>query len=271
MAPIAFSVFTKPWKMSLPKLGEHVGRLGFDGIELPVRPGYPVEPERVQRDLPRAAKQLGELGLRIFSVAGRTDAPPDEATIAACAEAGIPLLRVMVKVGEEGYVAIEEAFRRELDGLVPLLDRYGVTLGVQNHSGHYVANNAVGLRALISGYDRRHVAAVWDAAHEALNGAEPELALDVIWPHLAMVNLKNGFWRRTGEAGAGEAQWRIFWTRGPQGLASWPRVVAELTRRDYAGVVCLTAEYSDEAAVDRLVAEDVAYARSLFGAEATAQ
>jgi hypothetical protein len=41
-------------------------------------------------------------------------------------------------------------------------------------------------------------------------------------------------------------------------------VVAELKRRSYQGVVCLTAEYSDQASVDRLIAEDLAYARSLF-------
>lgn len=81
--PIAFSVFTKPWKMPLPELGRHISGLGFTGVELPVRPGYQVEPEHVGRDLPRAAKQLGDFGLSITSVA----APTEEATIAACAEA----------------------------------------------------------------------------------------------------------------------------------------------------------------------------------------
>jgi hypothetical protein len=33
-------------------------------------------------------------------------------------------------------------------------------------------------------------------------------------------------------------------------------------------VVCLTAEYSDEASVNRLIAEDMAYAKSLFPASA---
>jgi len=41
-------------------------------------------------------------------------------------------------------------------------------------------------------------------------------------------------------------------------------VVEELKRRGYQGVVCLTAEYSDHDAVDRLIAEDIAFARSLF-------
>jgi hypothetical protein len=40
--------------------------------------------------------------------------------------------------------------------------------------------------------------------------------------------------------------------------------VAELRRRDYQGVVCLTAEYSDQAAVDRLIAEDIAFTKELF-------
>ena len=45
MTKVSFSVFTKPWKTQpLVEVGELVKRLGFDGIELPVRPGFQVEP-----------------------------------------------------------------------------------------------------------------------------------------------------------------------------------------------------------------------------------
>jgi sugar phosphate isomerase/epimerase len=75
---IRFSVFTKPWKtMPLPDLGEHVARLGFQGIELPVRPGFQVPPEKVGLGLPAAAKRLAEQGVRIESVAG-TDRRGDD-------------------------------------------------------------------------------------------------------------------------------------------------------------------------------------------------
>ena len=57
---VTFSVFTKPWKMPVAELGRFVKGLGFDGIELPVRPGYQVLPENVRRDLPKAAKQLAD-------------------------------------------------------------------------------------------------------------------------------------------------------------------------------------------------------------------
>jgi hypothetical protein len=108
------------------------------------------------------------------------------------------------------------------------------------------------------------VAAVWDAAHNALEGEEPELAIDIVWSHLCMVNLKNAFWRRVTGPEAADVTWQPYWTSGRQGLASWPRVAQILMQRSYAGVVCLTAEYSDETDVARLIAEDVAYARSLW-------
>jgi sugar phosphate isomerase/epimerase len=257
---IVFSVFTKPWPtLPLPRLGEMVRNLGFDGVEFPVRPGYQVEPQSV-RDLPRAARQLAAFDVKILSVAG----PTDEATIAACAEAGVPTIRVMARIAEgEGYLDAEARFHREYDALLPLLDRYGVQLGVQNHCGRFVAN-AVGLRRLTEKYAARRIGVVWDAAHEALNGGLPDLALDTVWSHLCMVNLKNAFWRRTSGPEAECAAWSVYWTSGRQGLASWPRVAEELKARDYAGAVCLTAEYSDHDAVDRLIAEDIAFARALF-------
>jgi sugar phosphate isomerase/epimerase len=259
---IAYSVFTKPWMtMPIPRLGEFARGMGFDGIELPVRPGYQVEPERVARDLPVAAKQLAGLGVQIFSVAG----PTDEAMIRACGEAGVPIIRTMARVAEgESYLEAEVRYQREYDALLPLLDACGVTIGVQNHCDRFVAN-AVGLRSLIGRYHARHVAAVWDAAHEALEGNLPGLALDAVWSHLCMVNLKNGFRQRATGPEAEVAQWRVYWTSGRQGVASWPQVARELRQRDYAGVLCLTAEYSDRDSVDRLIKEDIAFAKMLFG------
>jgi sugar phosphate isomerase/epimerase len=256
---IVFGVFTKPWKMPLPDLAAHVKRLGYDAIELPVRPGFQVEPEKIAVALPRAVKQFADHGVAIASIAG----PTDERTIAACADAGVPIIRTMVEIGDDGYLASEARAQKDFDAKIPLLDRYGVKIGVQNHCDRYIAN-AMGLLHLMEKYDPKHIGAVWDAAHAALNGEDPELGLDIVWSHLCMVNLKNAFWQRTTGPEAEDVEWRHYWTSGRQGLASWPRAAAELKRRGYNGVICITAEYDDQAATDRLAAADVAYARSLF-------
>lgn len=261
MNNVAFTVFTKPWKMPLPELARHITAFGFQGVELPVRPGYPVTPKNVSQELPNAVRILGEQGLTIASIAG----PTDEATIAACAACGVGLICIMVKIREEeSYLDGEARIRREFDALVPLLDKYGVTVGVQNHSGSREVCNAMGLRHLIERYDPRHIAAVWDAGHNGLEGEPPETALDIVWPHLAMVNLKSAYWQRQNGPEAPFAEWKPYWTSGRHGRACWPRVAAELQRREYSGVVCLTAEYTDEPAVDRLIVEDLAFARELF-------
>ena len=258
---ITYSVFTKPWpEMPIPELGRFVSEIGFDAVELPVSPGFQVPPEKVSTTLPEAVRQLADCGVETASIAG----PVDEPTLAACAEAGVPVIRICVQIGEdEGYLEAEARLQREYDTLVPLLDRYGVTLGIQNHCGRSISH-AMGLRRLVENYDPRQVAAVWDAAHNALSGEEPELAIDIVWSHLCMVNLKNAFWRRKIGPEAEDVEWGYYWTTGRQGLASWPRVAAELKRRNWSGVLCLTAEYSDGKSVERLIREDLAYARSLF-------
>jgi sugar phosphate isomerase/epimerase len=157
----------------------------------------------------------------------------------------------------------ESHLRREFDALVPLLDRHGVTLGIQNHYGRFVAN-AMGIRHLIESYDPRHIAAVLDPAHCGLNGEMPELALDIVWSHLRLVNLKNSFWQRINGPEAEAADYEPYWTSGRHGLCSWARVARELGARAHEGGICLTAEYTDTASVDRLIAEDITYARSLF-------
>ena len=260
---IAYSVFTKPWRETpLDALGAMVAEWGFDGVELPVRPGYQVEPENVTRGLPAAAKTLAAQGVKIASVAG----PTDEATIAACAEAGVPIIRVCVGIPPgRSYLDHIAAVQAEYDRLLPLLEKHGVTIGVQNHNGRNVAH-ALGMRHLIEKYDPAQVGAVYDPAHCGLDGEIPELALDIVWSHLRMVNLKNAYWRRTNGPEAEVAQYRVWWTSGSQGLASWPKVVAELRERGYRGTVCLPAEYSDEEQTERLIVRDLAFAKSLFAA-----
>ena len=257
---VLFSVFTKPWMdLSVSQLGAFVSGMGFNGVEFPVRPGYQVEPENVGRDLPELARQLADYDVRITSVAG----PTDEATMAACAEAGVPLIRICVDIGEGGYMENEARAQREFDTLVPLLDKHAITLGIQNHSGRYVCN-AMGMRHLMEKYDPRHIAAVWCAAHNALDGESPDLGLDIVWSHLSQVKFKNAFWRRKTGPEAEDMQWSIYWTSGRQGLAAWPLVADELKKRCFKGVVCLDAEYTDHAATDRLIAADIAFAKSLF-------
>lgn len=266
-AKMSFTVFSKPWRdMGLAELADFIRELGFDGVELAVRPGYQVEPEGVARGLPEAAKVFADHGVKVGSIAG----PTDETTIAACAEAGVPIIRICVEIPKEkDYLSAVADTQRGWDDLVPILDKHGVKLGIQNHYRRCIAN-AMQLRHALEPFDPKNICAVWDAGHNALEGEQIDFALDTVWSDLGMVNLKNGFWRRTSGPEAPVAEWRVYWTSGRQGRADWGWVIRELKERGYRGDVCLSAEYSDHDRVNELVAEDIAFARGLL-AEAGAQ
>jgi sugar phosphate isomerase/epimerase len=261
MQDIRFSVFSKPWKtMPLVDLARHISELGFTGVEFPVRPEFQVEPEDITEGLPEAARIFADHGVTIESVAG----PTDEQAIAACAEAGVPIIRICLPIGEDGYLASEARYRREFEELAPTLEEYGVAVGIQNHC-HNQVGSCLGVMNIIGDFSPEQFCAVWDPAHNVLAGEIPPQAVDICWSHLRMVNLKNPYWHRNSGPEAYEAEWVKNWTSGRHGIADWPTVVELLKDREWSGPVCLTAEYTTKDELDRLVADDLAYAKLLFG------
>ena len=248
------TVFTKPWQnVSLEALGSIVKGLGFDGVELAVRSGYQVEPDRASHGLKEAVKILGDQGVVISSIAG----PTDEPTIAACGENGIPIIRICQDVDlAVGYLESEKQIRKEYDKLIPALDDAGVSIGVQNHYGNMIAS-AIGIMHLIEDYDPEHICAVLDPAHCAVDGETEEMALDIVWSHLRLVNFKSASHRRTNRITAQEAEWEILWTTAPHSGYSWRKMVSLLKNRHYGGDICLPAEYSKPEGGGQLMGAEV--------------
>lgn len=266
-AKTEFAVFVKPWRdLSLAKLALHVRELGFDMIELPVRPGFQVEPERIEEDLPAAVKLLGDLGIRVVNV---TVALPldDERLYAACAASGIGMNRVIFKRVSPSYWESEAAARKQLDAVLPLCEQYGVKIGVQHHYGGSVPINAMGLYNLVKDYDPRWVGAIWDAAHNALQGEDAQTGLELVKSHLCMVNLKNAYWRRTNPPDGSPTQWGAYFSAGPHGRTSWAEVAQGVKQVGYTGPLTFSAEYTDDNYTDRLLEADLAFARKLFDGE----
>ncbi len=262
------TVFSKPWqKMSLPELAKFVKGLGLNGVELPVRPGYQVEPDNIAKGLAEAVKVFADNGVKIGNIAGSTD----EATIAACGECDVPIIRVCLGIDMNiGYMASEKNIRDQYDKLVPALEQAGVAIGVQNHCD-YCVGSAIGIMHLIENYDPKHICAVLDMAHCAVDGEPEVMAIDICWSHLRLVNFKSAFHERVNGPEAVEAQYAVHWTTCHHSGYSWSKAVNALKVRGYEGDICLPAEYNAptggqlmETEVPRLLREDIAYLKFLM-------
>ena len=244
-----WSVFTKPWS-GLPgdELGKLVAGLGFTGAEIPVRDTAYVTPATAEADLPAFVEQLKAEGVEPISIASDLS----ESAFAACAKAGVPMIRIMAPVGPDGYAASVRRIRQELEQAAALVQRYGVQVGVQPHHGKFVTSS-LGVLQLLDGLPDEFKV-VWDAAHDALAGDDPAITLDLVKDRLGIVNLKNA---KYVEAQGG---WKTWFGQADEGLANWSTIFQHL--KDYTGPVCLTGQYSDPSTSveDRLIA-DLATAR----------
>jgi sugar phosphate isomerase/epimerase len=269
---IELGVFTKPWNDAIEAVADRMVKLGVNSIELPIRPGYQVTPDNVKTTLPGAVKALAARSLSICSVA----APLDNAIIEACGDAGIKIVRTMVGI-EPSKVHYADAIsqaRKRYDELVPLLDKTGVRIGVQNHSGNAIGS-AIGLFHLMERYDPKYVCAILDMAHCGIAGEPTELCVDLLWDRMPnLVNFKNAFRERVNGPEEAEAVYRTHWTTGRHGAYSWSGLVAELRKRNFSGTFVLPGEYSDPKGEPQrmgddvlpFLATDVAYLKGLIAA-----
>ena len=95
-----FVMFTKHLTgLSLAELIAALADVGVAGADLAVRPGYPVNPDNMATELPRAAQQFRAAGLEIPLVTAPTSltapaSPGAEAFYAACGAAGVAHLKL---------------------------------------------------------------------------------------------------------------------------------------------------------------------------------
>lgn len=256
-----WAVFTKPWRtMPADELTRLVVSMGFNAVEFPLRPGYQVDLDRLDASLPELIKIFADHGVQIASVAST----PNESILAACADNGIDLLRIMVPFETDGYLGTGDIVRRHLDTLVPLSLRYGVRIGIQPHYDCYVADSSE-LAVLIKDYDPAAITAIWDAAHDGIARKHPAHTLPLLWDRLAMINFKNAGYQRSASPDGTSPDWPITFVEGSEGLCSWPEAAAVLSQRTYDGPICLPAEYTDERDLETKVASDLRYLRELIG------
>jgi sugar phosphate isomerase/epimerase len=269
MSTNRITVFTKPWKdLSIEQLADLVADIGADGIELPIRDGYQVEPENMASMLPVVRSQFDEKNLTIASVATALTAD----TIKILGDNGIPLLRICVPIDmTKGYMASVHDTRERIRELGPLLESASVRVGIQNHYGTMIGS-ALGITHLIDDLSPKTACAVLDFAHCALDGEPAEMAVDIVGKRLGMVNFKNACRVRTNGPDEPEAQWKVLWTTARHGGYSWAEAVKVLKEVGYSGDICLPAEYGNINTSGQLMGEeviprirqDIVYVRSLM-------
>lgn len=187
--PWKFCTFTKALQhLAYDDLAERIAAIGFDGVELPVRPGGHIGPEAAEEELPKMVEALKKQGLKItVMTSGINEVSKKqrtEAVLKTAAGLGIERFRMSYYKYDlrKPIPAQVREFRARFDDLVALARELGIKPIYQNHSGRNTFGAPVwDLHELLRNHDPAHVGMAFDIAHATIEGAK-------CWPlHWALV------------------------------------------------------------------------------------
>lgn len=225
------------------EMAEAAAELGFNGIDLTVRPGGHVEPERVEDDLPKAVDSIRASGLKAeMMTTAVSDAgdPMSRRVLETAAELGIRDYRMgWYRHPEDVPIpASLEAFRAQAADLAELNREIGIRGGYQNHSGNYVGASIWELWGLIRDLDPEWLGCQYDIRHAVVEGglSWPQ-GLRLIRPYIHTIIAKDVRWRREDD------EWQAENVPIGEGMVDWRRYFGLLARYDVHVPLSLHLEY----------------------------
>jgi sugar phosphate isomerase/epimerase len=269
-------------ELSVEQLGEKTIELGYDGVDICVRPGHPIHVDNVIEALPKAMKVWSGQNLTCPLATAATDitdpnAPEVEGLYAACAEAGIPRLKIgFWRFNEEDdYWQVIDAARRDLERFSAFSEKYGVQTCYQIHSGACIGSNCAGLMHLINGFDPQHVGAYPDPGHLALDGEDWAMGLAIIGDYLSVIGIKDALYLPQPDH---TPPYVPCFVKVGDGCVDWERYLGLLCKSGFEGPLTVHTEYRFDESIIRQVGyaettppnleqwakEDAAYLRNML-------
>jgi len=227
-------------------LAEGAAEIGFDGVDITVRRGGHVEPERAPQDLPPLVGILRKRGLEVPMITSGivdADTPHAETVLKTIADLGIRHYRWGGFRYDETRPIPEqlEALKPRVAKLAALNARYKVGAMYHTHSGlGQVGASIWDLHILLKDFDPAAVAINYDTAHATIEGGYGGWinSLRLSGSYLKGVAVKDFLWAQDPKG-----NWRPQWRPLGEGMVRFPRFFEMLAKRDFSGPLQLHIEY----------------------------
>jgi len=216
--------------------------LDFAGIDLTVRKGGHVAPEKAAVDLPRAVADIRKAGLSVPMITTEvlSATPVAQEIFATAGSLSIPFL----KPGYYRYKLVD--VRRELEEagkqfveLAGLAKQSGVRVGYHNHAGDLGAP-VWDMARIIDRLDSKLVGYYFDICHAVTEGGDAgwKIAFNLAAPRILMIAIKDFIWAKSVPGG-----WQQKMCPLGEGMVDFPAYFKLLAQLDYQGPISLHVEY----------------------------
>jgi len=251
LAPVPLSIcaFSKHFHWTtISTMAALCADLGYDAIDLTLRPAGHVLPERVQDDLPRAAEQIKQAGLRLAMATTHivdTTTPHAEAVVKTLAGLGIRRYRW----GGFRYdfkrpiPAQLDEFKLRVKDLAALNQQYNVCAMYHTHSGiGQVGASFWDLYLLLKDFSPDAVSANYDIGHATVEGGFGGWinSIRLLLPFTRGVAVKDFAWTKNNAG-----RWSPGWCGLGQGMVHLAEFLSIVKQGGFAGPIQLHYEYPE--------------------------
>ena len=253
--PWKIDIYTRhlQWTRSPDEIGEGAKRMGFDGVDITVRP-FPghVDPARVKEDLPPFVKAIRSHGVEVHMITcpiTDADSPHAEAILDAASNLGIRHYwwdGLQYAKGQPIMPQLE-AMRPRVAGLARLNAKYGMTAMYHTYGGEHTVNDRVFVSGpmwdilyLLRDHDPREVGIQWDSCHMTNAGGLRtwELNLRAAGPYIRGIS-----WKDSLQEKAADGHWFPHYVPLGQGNVELVRAVAVLREIGFEGPMEIQPEH----------------------------
>lgn len=199
--PLNVSVFSKHLQfLNYKDMADAAAELGFNGVDLTVRPKGHVLPEQVETDLPKAMEAIQKAGLAttmITTAVQDANDPTDKKLLETASGLGVKYYRMNWLKYPEGK-GIPEAmmqFKKTLTEISQLNRKLNITGCYQNHSGNLAGASIWELWEILKNSDQRNMGVQYDIRHAVVEGGMSwKNGLNLIHPHIKILAVKDCIW-----------------------------------------------------------------------------
>jgi sugar phosphate isomerase/epimerase len=228
------------------ELARTTAELGFDGLDLTVRKGGHVEPDRVAQDLPPLVKIIREHRLEVPMITTDivdVETPHTEDILKTMAALGIRHYRWggMRWVAADPYPAQIDRMKTRVARLAALNSRYSAQAMYHTHSGiDLVGSNIWDLYILLKEFDPKAVSVNYDVGHATVEGGFGGWinSFRISTSHLGGIAVKDFLWAKNAR-GNWEPQWKPL----GDGMVRFPQFFGMVARSGFSGPLQLHFEY----------------------------
>lgn len=245
--PLELCIFSKHLQWAgVPEAARFAKEVGFDGIDLAVRPGGHVLPERVVPDLPAAVEAIRKAGLRVPMITtGIVDAssPHAETILRAASSLGIRYYRSdgFTYSYDRDIASQLEALKPRVHSLAELNVKYGMCAMYHTHSGPGKVGAPIwDLWTILRDQNPEVIGINYDIGHATVEGGYGGWidSAHLVRKYMRGVALKDFLWARNAK-GAWAPEWRPI----GEGMVAFTAFFRILQAAKFAGPVQMHFEY----------------------------